>query len=154
MYLDILVMRSVKNSPLSGSEIADSINSNVGWRPSPGSVYPLLKKLEDNGFVMFNKSKKKKLYSLTAKGTDYLQSLEEKDFMEHFEKHIIIFKSLSRSKDDAKLSRELEGFEGLDGMSASLLRFKQALFEKIADKKKRKEIEEVLNKAVAELKRL
>ena len=101
MYLDILIMRSVKTKPMSGAEIALHIGRTVGWKPSPGSVYPLLKKLEDNGFVFFIKQKKKKLYSLTMKGAEYLEKLEKEEFISHFEQQFTMFKSLSEEEDVA-----------------------------------------------------
>ena len=59
-------------SPKTGAEIMDAIEemSQGWWRPSPGSIYPLLGELEKEGYV-------KKLddgrYELTQKSRDELE---------------------------------------------------------------------------------
>jgi DNA-binding PadR family transcriptional regulator len=47
------VLESLGEKPMSGSEIIDEIErkTNGGWKPSPGSIYPLLAWLQDNGYV-------------------------------------------------------------------------------------------------------
>jgi DNA-binding PadR family transcriptional regulator len=109
MYLDILILRSIKKKGRSGSEISESIGKNVGWRPSPGSIYPLLKKLEGSELVVFKKIRKKKLYSLSVKGKDYLKKLEEENFVHHLEQHLDIFKSLDDFESVEKLLKKAKG---------------------------------------------
>jgi DNA-binding PadR family transcriptional regulator len=47
------VLESLSKKPMSGSEIIDEIESRTDgrWKPSPGSIYPLLAWLQDNGHV-------------------------------------------------------------------------------------------------------
>lgn len=47
------VLESLSEKPMSGSEIMDEIEkrTNGRWKPSPGSVYPLLAWLQDNGYL-------------------------------------------------------------------------------------------------------
>lgn len=56
--------------PAAGSEIADEIEYLTGWRPTPGSIYPLLAKLEDEGFIQLaeDASPLLKRYTLTPQG--------------------------------------------------------------------------------------
>jgi DNA-binding PadR family transcriptional regulator len=42
------------------------------WKPSPGSVYPALQQLEDEGLVQAAESEGKRAYELTAEGRDYV----------------------------------------------------------------------------------
>jgi DNA-binding PadR family transcriptional regulator len=37
--------------PVSGSEIVDKIEEYTDWRPSPGSIYPLLSHMQEVGFI-------------------------------------------------------------------------------------------------------
>jgi len=47
------VLESLSQKPMSGSEIINEIEKRTDgrWKPSPGSVYPLLAWLQDNGYV-------------------------------------------------------------------------------------------------------
>ena len=42
------------------------------WRPSPGSVYPVLQQLEDEGLVHADESRERKLMALTDEGREYV----------------------------------------------------------------------------------
>ncbi len=52
-YLRYQVLMLLKEQELSGSDIASRMEQETKgrWRPSPGSLYPLLKDLEDRGFA-------------------------------------------------------------------------------------------------------
>jgi len=52
-FIRYQVLESLGEKPMSGSEIIDEIESrtNGRWKPSPGSIYPLLAWLQDNGHV-------------------------------------------------------------------------------------------------------
>jgi DNA-binding PadR family transcriptional regulator len=47
------VLESLSEKPKSGSEIMNDIEkrTNGHWKPSPGSIYPLLAWLQDNGYI-------------------------------------------------------------------------------------------------------
>jgi len=47
------VLEVLNQRPMSGSEIMDEIEKRTGgfWKPSPGSIYPLLAWLQDNGYI-------------------------------------------------------------------------------------------------------
>jgi DNA-binding PadR family transcriptional regulator len=51
--LRILVLRLLKEKPMSGAEIAEEIERETGgrWKPSPGSIYPLLAWLQDKDYT-------------------------------------------------------------------------------------------------------
>ena len=46
-----LSFQFLRESPMSGSEIVDRIEEYTGWRPSPGSIYPLLSHMQDAGLI-------------------------------------------------------------------------------------------------------
>jgi DNA-binding PadR family transcriptional regulator len=56
--------------PLNGYQIMQEIErrSNGGWRPSPGSVYPALAQLEDEGFIRSEELGDRRSYVLTDSG--------------------------------------------------------------------------------------
>ena len=47
------------------------------WRPSPGSVYPVLQQLEDEGLVAPDESGERKVMRLTEAGTEYVKERRE-----------------------------------------------------------------------------
>ena len=61
--------------PLHGYEIIQQITerSGGGWRPSPGSVYPALQLLEDQGLVQSDQAEGRRVYHLTDAGRAYVQ---------------------------------------------------------------------------------
>ena len=63
------IMYIVRDGPKSGVEIMDVMEANLQgwWRPSPGSIYPLLKKMKDDGYLKRSDDDK---YSLTPMGQE------------------------------------------------------------------------------------
>jgi DNA-binding PadR family transcriptional regulator len=64
---------------MTGSQIIDEIERiTLGmWRPSPGSIYPALDQLEEDGLVRISKVDGwKKYYELTEKGKQELEKIE------------------------------------------------------------------------------
>jgi DNA-binding PadR family transcriptional regulator len=53
-------------------EIAE--RSNNVWRPSPGSVYPALQLLEDEGLIRAEQSEERKVFQLTDAGRAYVET--------------------------------------------------------------------------------
>jgi DNA-binding PadR family transcriptional regulator len=53
-------------------EIAE--RSNNVWRPSPGSVYPALQLLEDEGLIRAEQSEERKVFQLTEAGRAYVET--------------------------------------------------------------------------------
>ena len=61
--------------PRNGYQIMQEIaeRSKGVWRPSPGSVYPALQQLEDEGMVRAQETEGQRLFTLTAAGTAYTE---------------------------------------------------------------------------------
>jgi DNA-binding PadR family transcriptional regulator len=47
------VLEALNEKPMSGSELMEEIEKHTGgfWKPSPGSIYPLLSWLQDSGYI-------------------------------------------------------------------------------------------------------
>ena len=75
------VLESLSVKPMSGSEIMEEIEKTTDglWKPSPGSVYPLLAWLQDKGFVkeMSTDQDGLKRYELTSEGKKLLSEQRE-----------------------------------------------------------------------------
>jgi len=65
-----IILMLLSRKEMSGAEIIDTIESMSWgyWRPSPGSVYPLLKEMEDEGLIEHREVGNVKVYRLTDKG--------------------------------------------------------------------------------------
>ncbi|HZJ06065.1 MAG TPA: PadR family transcriptional regulator [Nocardioidaceae bacterium] len=72
--LDVLAIE-----PMNGYQIIAQIADRSGgaWKPSPGSVYPTLQQLEDEGLVEPHEGGARKLLQLTAEGRAYVEEHPE-----------------------------------------------------------------------------
>jgi DNA-binding PadR family transcriptional regulator len=74
------VLEDLNQKPMSGSELMDEIEKHTGgfWKPSPGSIYPLLAWLQDNGYIKELPTENGlKRYELTPNGKSLLDEQEE-----------------------------------------------------------------------------
>jgi DNA-binding PadR family transcriptional regulator len=72
------VLEALNEKPMSGSELMDQIEKHTGgtWKPSPGSIYPLLSYLQDNGYIKelpTDNGLKRYELTLTGKGAQKIQ---------------------------------------------------------------------------------
>jgi DNA-binding PadR family transcriptional regulator len=96
------VLESLSERPKSGSEIMSEIEERTDgrWKPSPGSIYPLLAWLQDNGHIkeLPTEQTGMKRYELTETGRSLLE--EQKKIMEEQRK-----KMREYAKDRMKFGR-------------------------------------------------
>lgn len=64
-FLSFLILWMLRSDKMNGSEITDEMEKRKGRRFSPGTIYPVLKKLKDKGLIIDDEEKR---YSLTEKG--------------------------------------------------------------------------------------
>jgi DNA-binding PadR family transcriptional regulator len=88
------VLALVAEQPRHGYEIIQEIADRTGgsWRPSPGSVYPTLSQLEDEGLVRVEQSEGRRVVHLTEEGTRYVD--------EHRAELDAVWASVGREADD------------------------------------------------------
>lgn len=79
-YYKAIVLYLLSSGPLSGYEIIKAIEGSFGGkiRPSPGTIYPLLRYLEEEGYIRSEEQyvgrKRKKMYRMTDEGRRMLES--------------------------------------------------------------------------------
>jgi len=73
------VLALLSDRPMHGYEMIQELQTRTGgvWKPSPGSVYPTLAMLEDEGLVRSETVDGKKLYELTPAGAEAQTPVEE-----------------------------------------------------------------------------
>jgi len=82
-YITLLIL---KQQPMSGSELIEEIEQYAEWRPSPGSIYPLLAHLQRDELIELQPDQDINLrrFTLTEKGKRELE--EHLRFDEQFRK--------------------------------------------------------------------
>jgi len=70
-FLSFLVLWLISKKSMTGAEVTEELERRKGHRPSPGTIYPVLKDLKDLGLISMNKEKR---YSITKKGTKELHT--------------------------------------------------------------------------------
>ena len=76
-FLRYYVLKLLKEKPMSGSEIIEEIERETDgrWKPSPGSIYPLLSWLKDNDYTKELPKEEEgiKRYMLTEQGEKFFE---------------------------------------------------------------------------------
>ncbi|KQV73767.1 hypothetical protein ASC61_01350 [Aeromicrobium sp. Root344] len=69
----------LSEQPQHGYQLIQEIGerSNGSWTPSPGSIYPVLQQLEDEGLITFERVEGRKTATLTDEGTAYVEENRE-----------------------------------------------------------------------------
>ena len=79
-FLSFLILWLVSKKNMTGAEIALELERRKGHRPSPGTIYPVLKDLKDKGLLLVDENKR---YSLSKRGRKELDT-HLKSFFETF----------------------------------------------------------------------
>jgi DNA-binding PadR family transcriptional regulator len=74
------VLTLLAEKPMHGYQIIQQIEERSGgsWKPSPGSVYPTLQLLADEGLIKAEEAGGRKTYSLTEEGREVADAAAEK----------------------------------------------------------------------------
>ena len=77
--LKLAILALVEERPMHGYEVMQVLSKRSGglYRPSPGSVYPTLQLLDDQGFVTVEAQDGKKVYTITDAGREHLDRNRE-----------------------------------------------------------------------------
>ena len=75
-HIRTAILVSLRDEPAHGYEVMRRLEGMSGglWRPSPGSVYPHLQMLEDEGLVRSTQVNGSRTYTLTEKGQEAAKS--------------------------------------------------------------------------------
>jgi DNA-binding PadR family transcriptional regulator len=73
--IDVLHRARTADEPINGYQVIQQIAelSNGEWRPSPGSVYPTIQQLEDEGLVEADDERGRRTLRLTEEGRRYVE---------------------------------------------------------------------------------
>ncbi|MFQ6134944.1 MAG: PadR family transcriptional regulator, partial [Nitrososphaerales archaeon] len=77
IFLDLIILSSLKSRELSGYDVMTVVYDKFHVLLSPGTIYPVLNSLKRQGLVQARPTKRKKVYTLTDKGSTYTDLLSD-----------------------------------------------------------------------------
>ncbi len=133
--LRILILRHLAHGPHSGYQLIKEIQEETGWKPSYGSIYPLLETLLKEGLVTSKEAGRSKLYTLTTKGKDsYREFLKQHEQMvaqaEQMQK--LVTHVFGLKEEDKELMQAIPIFHDLDPKVRKVVGESLALKKEIA----------------------
>jgi len=103
-FLIFLILHLLQVRSSSGSELTDEIEGITKWRPSPGSIYPLLSKMSEMDVIVQVESEEPvlKRFALTDKGLEEFELMKEEDaiLMDRFRATRRIFWTVIENLDE------------------------------------------------------
>ena len=93
-FLKFVMLRIISEEDATGYQIIKKVADKTGHKPSTGSIYPLLKGMEKDGWILGEKSDEKTYYKITELGkkkitempdikTDYIQKIHDSITLAH-----------------------------------------------------------------------
>ena len=93
-FLKYAMLRIISEGKVTGYQIIKKVADKTGHKPSTGSIYPLLKGMEKDGWILGEKSDDKTYYKITELGkkkitempdikTDYIQKIHDSITLAH-----------------------------------------------------------------------
>lgn len=161
-FLRIVTLKALADGEKSGYGLMKFVEEKVGDRPSAGSMYPLLDKLEKDKLIKSKKSGRAVLYSLTPDGRKRLKVIEKKrnEILDGFIEGMKMLEALTG--EDMSLHRGIieqvkEGVVPLKEVNPEWMNLKMNMVEMWHDgelKAKAGKVKRILKRANAELKRV
>ncbi len=140
--LKYMILELLRERPMHGYEVMRALEETSGgaYTASPGSVYPTLQSLEDDGYVSSEESDGRKVYTITDEGREFLDRNQDR-----------VEQILRRIGDYA---RHFSGAPMTD-VTRSFVRLAQASFEqsirRVGDEDSMDRLREILEKAAREI---
>jgi len=76
-YLKLMMLKIISDGDATGYQIIKRVEETVGSKPSTGSVYPLLKTMEKDGWIEGSSMDGKTVYTVTEAGIDQLDAYKD-----------------------------------------------------------------------------
>jgi DNA-binding PadR family transcriptional regulator len=160
-HLKIIVLKLLEKQNLTGYGIINEINTKTGfWKPSPGSIYPLMNELHKKGLVGIKKEKNQKIYSITERGRIVLKKLvnEKNKAIENIKEHISILQLIEEKKNIKPLLEMINMFKEdqlfCKDNIADFIMLRFEVLDAIKNKKNIKEVNNIIKEASQKIKKL
>jgi DNA-binding PadR family transcriptional regulator len=162
-HLKIIVMDKLKNKSLSGYDLTKQIYESTSWKPSFGSIYPLLKELLSQKLVTVKTISRKKIYSLSKQGEKVLSDaiIAEKNISEVMKKQSEAMQAICSAKDKNHMKNFINEFKNapmvFGNLNKEIDEFHKIMFKLYTNKKintKEQDIKKILQDSIVKLKKL
>ena len=158
-YLRLIVMKTLHNRKLSGYGLIKQIEKDTGtWKPSFGSIYPLLEKLLKEKLVEVEVEGRKKVYFLTKEGKKHL-GIIDKSKNELVDRLIATWNAFGKITDRREMNFMLEVFNSMKKgqlpfkeLNPELNEFRATIFEAYSTGKDRGKMKSVLRETIKKIK--
>ncbi len=100
--LKLLILKELERREDTGYGLIQRISVKTSKKPSPGSIYPLLKELTNAGFLNVRIEGRKKMYSLSEKGKKVLEEASKREKEAILKKIDVLKSSGIISEDEAE----------------------------------------------------
>ncbi len=102
-HIKLTVLEELNKKSSYGYDVMKSIGE-LGKKPSPGYIYPLLNDLEKKNFISVKKDGRRKIYSITPDGRKFLKNLKNKRKL-MFEKMIQMWEPIAGKEEIEHLKK-------------------------------------------------
>ena len=158
-YLRLIVMKNLANRKLSGYDLIKDIEKHTGtWKPSFGSIYPLLEKLLKERLVDVEAQGRKKLYFLTIEGKKHL-TIIDKSKNTLVDKMIATWNAFGKITDKREMSFMMEVLNSLKKgqlpfkeLNPELNEFRATMYQAYSTGKDRNKIKAILKHTIKKMK--
>ncbi|MBU0666131.1 MAG: PadR family transcriptional regulator [Nanoarchaeota archaeon] len=148
-HLRMLVIKALDEGEKSGYGLTKFISKNTGWKPSCGSMYPLLEQLTKEKIVEFKVKENKKMYALTIIGKEELKKISEKKAElltkvdEVMKTYMTIYKQKLGKFQQKAINLMKEGKIDIENPPPEMTRLKELMSELVVTGKVKKEWEKI-----------
>ena len=157
----MLVLSELCSNNCTGYQLIKRLQELTEKKPSPGSVYSLLENMCGEGLIEFEQQGKKKLYSITSKGKNAVNTLL-KQKQELINKHLELLESCAtigdqkEQKSIMKLAELLRNDNGAFTENFDVwIELRQTVTEIVINRpKKKKQMRSIIKNTIQDLKKL
>jgi len=161
--LKMVVLMAIVKQNHSGYSLMQYLKQNMGWKPSPGSLYPLLNSLFKNKLISMNAEGNKKIYSITKKGKEAVQIIikSKGEFLNSMKKNLKVFEQIS-DKQESKFMIEMferlqKGHAPFSWLTKEAIELREVMFSKsktVKNEKTQMKIKKVINDVISKIKKI
>ena len=160
--LKLIVLKILNNKDVTGYDLIHEIELNTGfWKPSPGSIYPLMNDLLERKLVSCKKEGNKKIYSISKEGKEFYKKIKIKKakIVRDVFDGIKFLEFMADDKKELKVSLDLlKEFEKEDSLleenTDSIIKLKISFMKALKKKGNAEKVNKILENTSKQLSKL
>jgi len=135
--LKLFMLKEIADLPSTGYSIIKKCEEKLGYKPSAGSIYPMLKSLEKEGLIVAKKEGRRIIYSASKKGLQFIDGIKKirEEFYKKLQSHIM---ATAEIFNDAELKNMADMFKKYPALKKILF-----LLNRMDDERANKLLDEI-----------